>query len=53
MSSAADTVDLLGAGSVALITIVVIFVGLVGTGFAILVRRRGRVNEGAEPRALA
>jgi hypothetical protein len=53
MSSAADTVDLLGAGSVALITIVVIFVGLVGTGFAILFRRRGRVNEGAEPRALA
>jgi hypothetical protein len=53
MSSAADTVDLLGASSVALITIVVIFVGLVGTGFAILFRRRGRVNEGAEPRALA
>jgi hypothetical protein len=53
MSSAADTVDLLGAGSVALITIVVIFVALVGTGFAILFRRRGRVNEGAEPRALA
>jgi hypothetical protein len=54
MSSAADTVDLLGAGSVALITIVVIFVGLVGTGFAILFRRRGRViTAGAEPRALA
>lgn len=54
MSSAADTVDLLGAGSVALITIVVIFVALVGTGFAILFRRRGRViTAGAEPRALA
>ncbi|WP_349897611.1 hypothetical protein [Parafrigoribacterium soli] len=54
MSSAAEAVDLLGAGSIALLTFVVIFVAAVGTGFAILFRRRGTVAaQGNDPRALA
>ncbi|MEO6944265.1 MAG: hypothetical protein ABI053_06100 [Lacisediminihabitans sp.] len=44
MTLASDSTALLSAGSTAVITIVVIFVALVGVGFAILFRRRGAIT---------
>lgn len=41
MTSAASSIDLVSAGSTAVITIAVVFVAAVGTGFALLFRRRG------------